>query len=199
MNVTSKARNVLRRVMQSWGSGGVKRALWNREFGEGRWDHLGETPGDPVYTFVERYAAGGSILDLGCGSGNTGNELAAEAYSSYLGIDVSDVALCKAMARTEANDRTHKNAYARADIVSYRPHARYDVILFRESLNYVPQPHVVGMLKRYLACLAPSGVIIVRLYDRHRHRALQALLQRHFVAVEEFVAADDTTLILVLR
>ncbi len=178
MTMASKVRNVWRRVRQSWGSGDVKRAMWNQEFGQGHWDHLGDTPGDCVYRFVEKYACGGDILDLGCGSGNTGNELDDSTYRAYLGVDISDVAIEKASDRSRKTGRTSKNQYVQADIVDYLPEDIYCVILFRESLNYVPRAKMVGMLRRYVGYLAEGGVIIVRLYDRDRYRAIQEIVKR---------------------
>lgn len=199
MRVVSRAQNLWRRVLQSWGTEDVKRRMWNREFGVGSWDHLGETPGDCVYRYVEKYASGGDILDLGCGSGNTGNELDASAYGTYLGVDISDVAIEKAFARSREAGRARKNRYVQADIVKYRPERTYRVILFRESLNYVPRARIVGMLRRYGNYLTEEGVLVVRLYDRTRYRAIQRLLQRNFNIVEEFLAEDSNAIVLVFK
>ena len=65
MQLTTKIKNVLRGVKQRWGNSSAKRALWDQEYAGGRWDHCDHTPGASVYPFVEKYAANGSILDLG--------------------------------------------------------------------------------------------------------------------------------------
>src|SRR5688572_26259492 len=88
MHVARKARNVLRGLLQSYGPASVRRRLWNTEFAGGRWDCLASTPGDSVYAYVEKYAANGRILDLGCGSGSTGNELTETAYREYVRRDI---------------------------------------------------------------------------------------------------------------
>ena len=54
-----------------------------------------------MYQFLEKYANSGNILDLGCGPGNTANELKEQVYQSYIGVDISDAALAKAVKRTE--------------------------------------------------------------------------------------------------
>ena len=198
-DVLSRARNVWRRVLQSWGNSEVKRATWNSEFAEGRWDYIAETPGDCVYGFVEKYADKGDILDLGCGSGNTGNELDYSAYRSYVGVDVSDVAIQKAIDRTSRNGRASKNRYVRSDLLAYRPQGTYRVVLFRESLYYVPRREIAGMLKRYRRCLADDGVIVVRLCDRERYRGIRELVRRRFDVVEEFQPDDSSTVVLVFR
>jgi SAM-dependent methyltransferase len=199
MDVFSRVQNVWRRVLQSWGNSEAKRATWNSEFSCGRWDHLAETPGDCVYGYVEKYADKGDILDLGCGSGNTGNELDYSAYRSYVGVDVSDVAIQKAIDRTSLSGRTSKNRYVRSDILTYSPEGTYRVILFRESLYYVPRGAIVGMLKRYRRYLGDGGVIIIRLCDRERHQDIHELVRRGFDVLEEFRPDDTGTIVLVIR
>jgi SAM-dependent methyltransferase len=199
MGVFSRAQNIWRRVLQSWGSSEAKRATWNSEFARGRWDHLAETPGDCVYGYVEKYADKGDILDLGCGSGNTGNELDYSAYRSYVGVDVSDVAIQKAIDRTALTGRRSKNRYVRSDILTYSPEGTYRVILFRESLYYVPRGNIVGMLKRYRRYLGDCGVIIVRLCDRERYQGIHELVRTRFDVLEEFQPDDSSTIVLVIR
>ena len=86
-----------------------------------------------------RYASNGSILDLGCGSGSTGNELDPAAYERYVGVDISDVAIAKAQQRTEENRRTDRNSYRAVRHLQLRAEPAFDVILFRESIYYVPR------------------------------------------------------------
>ena len=199
MRPTIRIRNVMRRAVQSWGSSSVKQALWNKEFAEGTWDHLAETPGDCVYRYIERYAQNGDILDLGCGSGNTGNEIASAAYRSYTGIDISDVAIKKAIRRSELSGRRAKNRYVQSDIATYVPQGTFSVILLRESLNYIPGRDVAGMLRRYRNYLQEHGTFIVRLYDRHRHEAIHRLIRRNFRVIEEFLPEDAPTIVVVFR
>src|SRR5262245_22044204 len=74
MSIVQKIRNIFRGRIQVWGSHAQKQDLWNSEYAEGRWTHCEDTRQDPVYSFIEKYARKGRILDLGCGAGNTGNE-----------------------------------------------------------------------------------------------------------------------------
>lgn len=199
MAIVSRVQNLWRRMLQSWGTEGTRRRMWNREFGGGRWDHLSETPGDCVYPYVEKYASGGDVLDLGCGSGNTGNELDGSAYRTYLGVDISDIAIDKAVARTNESGRSNKNRYVQADLATYRPEGIYRVILFRESLNYTSRPRIVGMLRRYSSYLAEEGVFVVRLYDRNRYSSIQRLLHDNFEIIDEFRAEDSKAVVLVFK
>ena len=152
-----------------------------------------------MYQYVEKYARGGSILDLGCGSGNTGNELDATRYTSYLGVDISDVAVQRAMERSTRTGRAAFSAYVRSDIQRFVPDRKHAVILFRESLNYVPSSSIVPVLKRYIGFLDREGVIVVRLYDRLRHSSIVDAIRRHFQVIEEYVPTDEPTIVLVFR
>src|SRR5262249_14350925 len=143
----------------------LKRRLWNHEFSSGQWDCLDSTPGDCVYPFTEKYVNGGSILDLGCGSGSTGNELDATKYQDYTGIDLSNVAIEKARRKTEENKRGEKNRYHQSDIFTYVPTKQYDVILFRDSIYYVDRAKIVGMLNRYAQYLKKEGTFLVRMWN----------------------------------
>jgi SAM-dependent methyltransferase len=116
-----------------------------------------------IYQFVQSYCRGGSILDLGCGSGNTGNELAETSYHDYTGVDISEVAVRKATERSVRNGRTAKNRYIKSDILSYVPREKHDVILFRESIYNVPRALMKKTLDRYAHFLAEEGVFIVYL------------------------------------
>ena len=199
MYLTNKLRNIWRRLLQSWGSPWIKRIIWNKEFAEGRWDHLAETPGDCVYRYVEKYVQNGDILDLGCGSGNTGNELDYSKYQSYTGVDISNVAIQKAVSRSELSGRIFKNHYFQSDILTYRPQGTYQVILFRESLNYIPRVNLIGMLQRYQKYLDESGVFVVRLYDRYKYKAIYELIRTNFHVIEEFLPEDMDTVVMIFR
>lgn len=108
----------------------------------------------------------GSILDLGCGPGNTANELSATAYESYVGVDISEAALEKARRRTAENGRGGKNIFFQSDFINFQPNQKFDVILFRESLYHVPYGQVSPILEKYSKHLKKDGVFIVRLYAR---------------------------------
>lgn len=194
-----KLKNVWRRILQSWGTASIKQAIWNKEFAEGRWDHLADTPGDCVYEYVEKYAQKADILDLGCGSGNTGNELDGTAYRSYTGVDISDVAIHSAVRRIELTGRISKNRYVQNDILTYIPQGTYRVILFRESLNYVPRANIVKMLERYRRYLDQEGVFVVRLYDRVKYREIHEVIRTNFRVLEEFTPQDMDVVIIVFR
>ncbi len=157
------ALSFMQGIVKRYGPSNVKRVLWDKEFSGGKWDFIDNTIGDCVYPPLEKYAKGGSVLDLGCGPGNTANELADTAYQTYIGVDISEAALGKARRRTEENGRASKNSFAQGDFLSYAPPQKFDVILFRESLYHVPLGQVKTILDKYSKYLTDGGVFIVRL------------------------------------
>jgi len=187
VNVIPRLRNGIRGFLQTHGTRSIKRLLWNGEFSNGRWNCLDRSPGDCVYECVEQFASNGSILDLGCGSGSTANELNIGAYRDYTGIDISDVAIRKAAERTVQECRRHKNRFFQSDICHYEPDRRFDVILLRDSIYYVPWRRMREILERYSGYLNKDGVIIVRLWSvAGKYREILDSIEKNFTVVEKY-------------
>jgi trans-aconitate methyltransferase len=188
MNVLRKSRNVVRGLLQRYGPEGVKRSMWNHEFADGRWKHLEGMATNSLYKHLEKYANHGSILDLGCGPGATGSELNFDSYRSYTGVDISDVAIEKAIKRTQELGRAGKNQYVQSDIESYVPRQQYDVLLFGDSLYYVPHQRMTPMLARYSKYLTRGGVFMARLFDvTGKHGAIVDAIESGFDVVEKHI------------
>jgi 2-polyprenyl-6-hydroxyphenyl methylase/3-demethylubiquinone-9 3-methyltransferase len=187
------------RVIKGWASTRAKARLWDSEFASGQWTYLEQTADDPIYRYLEKYTAGGSLLDLGCGSGNTGNELDRTKYSSYTGTDISAVAVQKARLRTKQNGRQAQNEYICAPIEAFVPSRTYDVILFRESIFYVPRRRIKPVLRLYARYLAPRGAFIVRMCDRDKYKPIVKLIYEHYQMVDKCLLENTKDIILVFR
>lgn len=201
MPLTAKIRNVLRGLKQRWGNFGIKRKLWDSEYAGGRWDHCEHTLGAHIYEYVERHCMGGSILDLGCGSGNTGNELDINKYHDYTGIDISEVAIKKAAARSQCNGRAHKSRYVHGDIISYVPDRKHDVIMLRESIYYIPHLKMRTVLDRYSGCLTEHGVFVVHVSNHatKKGRRILDLIERNYEIVDGNLRTQSDGFIVVFR
>jgi SAM-dependent methyltransferase len=192
MIIGRRAARLVNGFLKSYGPSNLKKVLWDKEFSGEKWDFIDNTSGDCVYPFLEKYARKGSILDLGCGPGNTANELAVDAYDTYVGIDISEAALSKAAKRTEDNGRGKKNTFACADFLAYIPAHQFDVILFRESMYHIPYGQVQAILDKYSKYLKNDGVFMVRLHatdiktgeTKKRVTAKLDLIKRGFAVVE---------------
>ena len=193
MYIVRRTKVFIEGFLASYGPSSIKKLLWERDFSGGKWDFIDDTAGDCVYLHLEKYARNGNILDLGCGPGNTANELKLTKYRSYVGVDISEVALAKAVRRTEENGRPAKNSFVCSDFLSYMPKQDFDVILFRESMYHVPYGRVLELLAKYSKHLKSKGVFIVRLYlgdnrlgkIKFRVKRKIDLIKRHFDIVEE--------------
>jgi SAM-dependent methyltransferase len=164
MYIVRRTLTFVQGFLTSYGPSSIKKKLWDRDFSSGKWDFIDDTAGDCVYPFLEKYANHGNILDLGCGPGNTANELTSDAYKTYIGVDISAAALEKAVRRTKENGRADKNSFVVSDFLGYAPTQDFDIILFRESLYHVPYGQVKPILDKYSKHLKTGGVFIVRLY-----------------------------------
>jgi 2-polyprenyl-6-hydroxyphenyl methylase/3-demethylubiquinone-9 3-methyltransferase len=192
-HLITRLNNAVRtRILKRWGTTTTKRAIWDSEFAKGQWNYLESTNEDPIYRYLDKYAQAGAILDMGCGSGNTGNELDFSKYGSYTGVDISQVAIDKAKARTRANGRELKNEYTCGDIETYVPNKRYDVILFRESLFYVTRARIKGVLDRYSRHLKENGCVIVRLCNREKYAFIIELIERRYHVLDRHLVEQES-------
>jgi SAM-dependent methyltransferase len=164
MSIAKRSVNFISSVLKVYGPSKLKKLLWDREFAGNKWNFMDDTSADCVYATLEKYAQGGDILDLGCGPGNTANELDAGIYRKYIGIDISAAALAKAEKRTKDTGRTEKNSFAVSDFLGYKPAQHFEIILFRESLYHVPYGQVKEILDKYSQFLTTTGAFVVRLY-----------------------------------
>ncbi len=208
MYVVERTLTFMQGLLKSYGPSHIKRLLWDKEYSGTKWNFADNTAGDCVYPFLEKYIANGSILDLGCGSGNTATELAITAYKTYVGVDISTAALSKAERRTLKSGRADKNSFAQGDFLSYVPSQQFDVILFRESLYHIPLGRLKSVLERYSKYLRDGGVFIVRLKTsdskgssstKHRPTAMVGIIEADFDVAEKSEYRELGTTVVAFR
>jgi 2-polyprenyl-6-hydroxyphenyl methylase/3-demethylubiquinone-9 3-methyltransferase len=186
------------RLFKKWASFSTKKAIWDAEFASGKWDFLEDARDERLYHYLEKYSGNGDILDLGCGAGNTGTEIADSKYRRYIGVDVSEIAIRQASDRSLQAHREHKNQYICADIFSYEPSDTYQMILFRESLFYIPTSRINGLLEKYSKHLNESGVFVVSMYASDKHRSIIRVIENNYQIIDRS-SRDGSDVILVFR
>lgn len=200
MDVMVKAKNVTRWLIQAYGTETIKKGLWNSEYASGRWDRADSTANDCVYPCLAEHAAGGAILELGCGACPTAVELPFDAYSNFVGVDISDVAVEEAIRRSAVSGRAFKNRFERSDIVSYAPKDRFKVILFRDSIYYLPPGKIKSTLSRYANYLTKDGVFIARGHTGiPKLAAALEIVEENFTVLKRHKQADPPAIVVVFR
>jgi len=207
MKITHRILMLGQSALKSYGPSGLKRILWDNEYSTDKWNFADNTKNDCVYAHLEKHACNGSILDLGCGSGNTSNELVTTAYQRYLGVDISEVGLAKARKRSEDNGRGAKNQFVCGDFLQFATAERFDVILLRESLYHVPIDKIVPMFTTYGKNLKENGVFVVRLKvldekdgtQKARPLAMLAVIEREFNIIEDCYYQEFGSTVVVFR
>jgi SAM-dependent methyltransferase len=194
MYIVDRTARFVRGFLLSYGPSNIKKRFWDKEYSEEKWAFAYNTAGDCVYAHLQRYTTDGSILDIGCGSGNTATEMA-DTYRGYLGVDISEAALTKARRRSQECRRGEKNRFECGDFLTYVPTGQYDVILFRESMYHVPLGKVKATLDRYSVYLKEGGVFVVRLFassgdrpdgkDKQRPAAMLGIMENEFDVLEK--------------
>jgi 2-polyprenyl-3-methyl-5-hydroxy-6-metoxy-1,4-benzoquinol methylase len=206
MYIAQRTLRFIQAALKSYGPSSIKRFLWNKEYSGDKWNFADNTLGDCVYSHLEKYAANGSILDLGCGSGNTADEMAVNAYHNYVGVDISETCLSKASMRSKQSGRSDKNQFVSGDFLNYVPSQQFDVILFRESMYHVPMGKIMATVQRYSKYLRNGGVFIVRMgtidkdgRPQARPKAMIDIIKRECEVVESCQYEKFGAVVIVFR
>lgn len=191
-------------VLKRWGASATKQKIWNSEYEAGKWHAIDPQeaegiPRDLVYAVLERWGHGGDLLDLGCGTGSTAVQIA-DVYHSYLGIDISPVAIEWARKNIEqVPSKVLKTEFSVAPIENFATRRTFDVVLYRECLYYFALGQIKTILSRHTELLRPQGVFVVRLHDRDRYEKIVAHIVEAYDVVEKVAPAGDPTIVLVFR
>lgn len=127
-----------------------------KRYASGRWDYLADVSEAHRYSLIMGCAdcytsPERAVLDVGCGEGILQRRM---AYGRYVGVDVNSEAIRRAQPRGDTKTEFHV-----APGESFKPTGLFDVIVFNESLYYIPQP--LRVFEHYRQFLQPTGVMIV--------------------------------------
>ena len=100
------------------------------------------------------------ILDAGCANGYLLGLLHASGYTRLSGVELSEELAASARAVLPADVRIHV-----ADVAQFlatQADASFDVILFHHVLEHIPRDQTLDLLRAFRRCLAPCGLLDVR-------------------------------------
>lgn len=183
--ITSENRSLLhfvRRFLAVRGIHGIASRLgwkslramaFDEKYRNGTWNFATEDA--DLLCLIEKYAAKGNILALGCGAARLVGILKPGSFESFVGVDLSPEAI--AQANKMASDRVR---FEVGDMTTYECQRRFEIILFAESIYYVNARSREKLLRRLRESLAPEGRIIVSIAHPHRYVDIIEMIRRGF-------------------
>lgn len=187
-------RPILYYLCTRFGSRSLRSWAFDRQSGKEGWNSLDKTHSSEVVRVVEKYARQGRILDLGCGTGTLAERLIPQSFESYLGVDVSPTAMGLAKKR-----KSGKVNFEIGDLQHYKCKEKYDLIVFEESLYYVPFFRR-RLLRRYARCLRPGGLFIVTVAHPDQFKGMIRMIRKNFYIIEDrFTSPSGGRLLLVFN
>ena len=157
----------------------LRSIAFDEKYRTGSWNFESSNDAD-LGAAVRRYLRNGDLLILGCGGASVLGELEASGLQSALGLDLSEEAIRLARRFASANV-----TFQLADMVTFECPNSYDVILFSESLYYVPGGRQVALLNRLGANLKSGGAFVVTLAEAERYQDIIERIRANFRIVED--------------
>ncbi len=165
-------------------------AEWDREYSDGKWRKLDSAAQLGHYAVIagyvsELFPAPPSIVDIGCGHGRLHQLLRRSPYRSYLGLDLS----AEAIAQAAASFAVENARFEVADFTAWQPDARYDVIIFNESIYYAPDP--LAQLARYAGSLNDGGVIVLSIVQSSMNAGIAQRIRKRYPAIHSSLIRNE--------
>jgi demethylmenaquinone methyltransferase/2-methoxy-6-polyprenyl-1,4-benzoquinol methylase len=132
--------------------------------------------GPEVVDALEAFRPAGDVLELACGPG-IWTELLLRHAASLTAVDAAPEMLARALARV--GERSVR--FVQADLFSWRPDRRYDVVFFGFWLSHVPRDRFEAFWTLVDDCLEPAGRVF--------------LVDDAFRAPEELIEGDSSSTI----
>ncbi len=142
------------------------RDRWNYQYDLGRWEGLGALEELSRFSVIVGYAQylkpNGKILEMGAGEGYLQQRFDQSKYSLYYSTDVSDVAIANAKKYED-----EKTKYLIADMNTYIPDTKFDVVIINEAIYYGGT--VQKVLDRFVPYMTTDAIFIVSINGDERN------------------------------
>lgn len=108
--------------------------------------------GPELIAAIEAFRPTGHVLDLACGPG-TWTELLLRHATSVTAVDASPEMLARAKSRVDES----RVRFVQADLFTWKPDRRYDVVFFGFWISHVPLERFESFWSLIGDCLEPAG------------------------------------------
>jgi demethylmenaquinone methyltransferase/2-methoxy-6-polyprenyl-1,4-benzoquinol methylase len=133
-------------------------------------DHALDLPGgEELLSALDAFRPEGDVLEIACGPGFWTGRLLRHA-ASVTALDAASEMLAIASARID-DERVR---FIQADVFSWRPDRRYDVVFFGFWLSHVPAERFDSFWSLVRDCLAPHGRVF---FADDRYRTAEELIE----------------------
>jgi 2-polyprenyl-3-methyl-5-hydroxy-6-metoxy-1,4-benzoquinol methylase len=176
-----------------FGSQKLRSMAFDEKYRRGDWRFHDDGPGE-LAEVIQRNLRNGDLLLMGCGGASVLAGIESDNLSSVLGIDLSEEALRLANQYSSA-----KASFLVAEMETFVCPRNYDVILFSESLNYIPAGRQLPLLKRLGGSLKENGVFIVTFSQARRYMDIIYRIRGNYFMIEDRSFVDSERHLLVFR
>lgn len=122
-----------------------------------------------IHGWIDYYMPGDrKVLDVGCGEGILQKRM---AYTKYVGVDMNAEAI--RLAQSRENDNTK---FVCCPAEQFEPKEKFDVIIFNESLYYMPQP--LTIVEKYREFLSTDGIMIICMFKTYLARKIWEKMEK---------------------
>jgi SAM-dependent methyltransferase len=138
---------------------------FDEEFWERTWRHeraagpgsLADSPPNPHLARETRDLTPGTALDAGCGAGAEAIWLASRGWH-VTAADIAAQALDRAAERAAAGEWAERVQWVRADLSTWTPDARFDLVMTHYAHPAIPQTDFYARIAQWVA---PGGTLLI--------------------------------------
>lgn len=154
---------------------GMKKLSWDKQFEAGVWCR--HPRNSDMLKRVAELCHGGRIVEFGCGEGNLPFLLPTGSYSSYLGYDISEVAIQRA--KRHAIDAGAGNVqFEQCDMAHWDGNQNASLVLVEECLYYLSSDDCARFLLLCSQCITADSSILVIVHSATKHKNTLAVCRR---------------------
>lgn len=172
----------------------MSRLSWDKQFEDGV--ALYGPRSENTIRLVQSLCRGGRMIEFGCGEGDLPLVLAAGTFSSYLGFDISEVAVKRARSKAAGSACI---LFQQGDMAHWCGGDTASLILAEECLYYLSLAGAETFLLQCMRCLSKNGSMLVIVHSASKHTRTINLCRRVCLVQSETVSGERVFLTLAPR